>query len=556
MTAGAALRSLERTARSYEAGSEERKLALLGVLETGDLRNPSGVLRLHEALCFLRAFPDGPAVLDAVSRMLDAFPRRKDLRRQRRKLRSSGIAGTKLEYPFFWRTAAWLSRRWPERLRVVWGDFDRKEELTELLPLMLPRAEVAALDELDLSPREWIEQLRGPEETDAAFLIRRFRALGGGGPMREMIYERLDIPLCLKPGAGTPSRTRESLPRDKPVFQRGPLRKGRRLLSRELAAPLPVLRPCGPGESRTAVETARRVLCVRSRDLTVFEYADAETVLCADCGGGLEMFLICAVPQRRLLLESVYGYLLLKNGVPIGYGTLSSLFRSTEAAFNVFDTFRGADSGYLLGRVLSAARALFGPGSFSLDPYQLGYDNAEGLRSGAWWFYYKLGFRPRDPGVRKLCRRERARMRRRPGHRSDLKTLRELSSESLFYPASPGRKDVLGRLDIGGLGLRLMRSAGARFGGDREAARTHFGSEAVRLLGLRGLAGWSLGECSAWALWSPLVCELPGIRRWSRENRQALVRVIRAKGGPNEADYVRAFDRHRPLRAAILRLTL
>ena len=45
-------------------------------------------------------------------------------------------------------------------------------------------------------------------------------------------------------------------------------------------------------------------------------------------------------------------------------------------------------------------RALFGCDSFAIDPYQLGHHNAEGLSSGAWWFYYKLGFRPIDPAAR------------------------------------------------------------------------------------------------------------------------------------------------------------
>ena len=49
---------------------------------------------------------------------------------------------------------------------------------------------------------------------------------------------------------------------------------------------------------------------------------------------------------------------------------------------------------------------LFGARAFSIDPYQLGHDNREGLLSGAWWFYYKLGFRPYDPEVRRVLRGE------------------------------------------------------------------------------------------------------------------------------------------------------
>src|SRR5260221_8761885 len=47
----------------------------------------------------------------------------------------------------------------------------------------------------------------------------------------------------------------------------------------------------------------------------------------------------------RSLLESVYGFLTLKNGVPMGYVLTSALYHSAEVAFNVFDTFRGAEAG-------------------------------------------------------------------------------------------------------------------------------------------------------------------------------------------------------------------
>ena len=48
---------------------------------------------------------------------------------------------------------------------------------------------------------------------------------------------------------------------------------------------------------------------------------------------------------------------------------------------------------------------------------------------------------------------------------------------------------------------------------------------------------------------------LPGIRRWSRQDKRALVAVIRAKGGRRESDYLLRFDQHRHLRKAIRRLT-
>jgi hypothetical protein len=65
-------------------------------------------------------------------------------------------------------------------------------------------------------------------------------------------------------------------------------------------------------------------------------------------------------------------------------------------------------------RASAPLRHVFGTTSFSIDPYQLGKGNDEGLESGAWWFYAKLGFRPRDAATLRLAGDEQARVRRSP----------------------------------------------------------------------------------------------------------------------------------------------
>jgi hypothetical protein len=74
------------------------------------------------------------------------------------------------------------------------------------------------------------------------------------------------------------------------------------------------------------------------------------------------------------------------------------------------------------------------------------------------------------------------------------------------------------------------------------------------LLGLRSHEGFSAGERLAWERWSPLVLILPGVDRWSTADRRALVRVVRAKGGRRESDFLRRFDRHPRLGKALLQL--
>ena len=547
---------LERARAEFGRGSEALKLALLEPFDRRNLPTAAQVLRLHEVLCFLRAYPDGPRLLAAVERMLEGFARRPDLRRHRAALADSGIAGTAIEFRFFWPTADWLFRRWGRRLTIVWKDLEQRDRLADLLPLLTLYGETPALDEIDYSAREWLARLKGPEETDAGFLVRRFAALPIDSFAREKIYDQLDPPLRIAPGPDTPSRTGAIHRAARVVFQTRPLDRGRPDLHAELRRPPLSVRAVSPEEGKALIDLAREAMITRSRDLDAFSWGDSNDVRLADCGEGLQFAVIGVVPERRLMLEAVYAFLTLKNGVPIGYVLNSALYRSAEIAYNVFETWRRAEAGAIYGRALATVRHLFGADSFTIYPYQLGEGNREALASGAWWFYQKLGFRPRDPEARRLMGEELRRMRSRASHRSSIATLTRLARANLYYHAGRVRDDVIGLLPLPAAGLAISRLIADRFGSDRERAARVLADEAVRLLGVRSQHRWSADERLAWRRWSPLVHVLPGIRQWGAADRRALVGVIRAKGGRRESEFALRFDHHRRLREAVRRLAL
>jgi hypothetical protein len=292
-------------------------------------------------------------------------------------------------------------------------------------------------------------------------------------------------------------------------------------------------------------------MVTHSRDLDAFMHADARDVRVFDCGGGLEFACMGVVPEQRLLLESVYGMLTLKNGVPIGYVLASAAFRSSEVAYNVFGAFRGAEAAHVYARALAVVQALFAGDTFTVYPYQLGHENDEGLKSGAWWFYQKLGFRPREASVLRLMRRELARLRARPAHRSSIATLQDLAAHNVYLSLGAARDDVIGIVPLAKVGAAVSAYVARRFGADRERASRTCADEAAASLGVRAWRRFPAGERLAFERWSPLVRCLAGVERWSTREKQALVGVMRAKGGRRESDFVRRFDAHRRLRRAL-----
>lgn len=546
------LRRLEQVKDRFDESAAETKLAILEELESRTLGTAAAVQRLHETLCFLRAYPDSSSVLQKVETLLGSFDARRDLKRHARELADTGISGTPTYYRFFWVTAKWLARNWPDRITIDWSDFDHADEVPGLLPLLMPYAESPTCDMLDFTPRKWIEQLKGAAETDAAFLIRRFAALDASLFIRESLYENLDVPVCVEPGPTTPSRSRARYRPSPVTYQDRPLDRSRPDVMKDVKRPRVKVRSVAPAAADELIDLAREAMVTRSRDLDAFANADRNDVRLVDCGDGLQFVCYGTQPERRLVLETTYGFLTLKNGVPIGYVLLTTIFGCTEVAYNVFESFRGGEAARVFGKVLETARVLFASTGFSIDPYQLGHGNAEGLKSGAWWFYYKMGFRPRDPDILKLLHSELKRMKKDRSHRSSEATLEVLSSDYLYLTLTRSQERVLGSYSLGHIGLKVTRYLAERFGADRETGIATCRREAARLLKAK-TNGITAGERFAWERWSPIIAMLPDLESWPPADRKALAAVVRAKGGRRESVFVPLLEGHKRLRRALLK---
>lgn len=544
------LAELERSRDHYGAGSADAKLALLAPLERAELRSARAVFRLHEVLCFLRAYPDDARVLARVERMLARFAARADLRRHREALADTGIAGTRIRYRFFWSTLRWLVRRWPQRIEIDRSETELAEKLAAALPLLVTWAEAIALKELDPPAFAALDRLRARGEGDAALLARRIEAMPGDAFTREAFHDAIEPTYELKPGADTPSRTRAKHAAAPMAYQHGPLQRGRTDLREELERIHRGVRLALAREGEQLIELARSAMVTRSRDLDAFAYGNARDVRLVDDGGGLGFVLIGVIAERRALLPATSGYLVLRNGVPIGYGEAFVIGRFATMTFNIFATFRGGEAARTFARTLAMVRHMFGAESFSLDPYQLGKDNDEAIASGAWWFYYKLGFRPLAADARRVLRRELARRRADAAHRSSAAALRALAESHMVFDFDRSR--AASRPPAAEQGLRISDGIAAHAPGERERVLAQCSRETMQLTGLRSLRGFSAGERLAWQRWSPLVMfALPGVSRWSQADRRALARVIRAKGGRDESEFIARFAAHPKLQRAL-----
>ncbi|MGH7334711.1 MAG: hypothetical protein ACREKS_18590 [Candidatus Rokuibacteriota bacterium] len=540
------------------------KARVLERLETVAIGVPRVLRRYHEALCYLQAYPDDPRVLVRVDQALAAWGARigRLSRHARARLADSGIAGTVLSYPFGFAMARWLATRVPRQVRIVWGGAEEGERLEETLSLLVTRIEGEAFTEGGPGWRRWLRIAAGSRRlTELQLLIEVFERAHVEGPTRDWLFESLGLTLEWRLSATGPSRTHARLAWPSPLtvetngYGRLLANRGRRQWRHHLAQTVRralALRPAPPALAASLIEAARIAMATRARELFAFSYANPHDVLVADPERGLRIALIGLLPSQRLPLEAYYAFLVLRNGVPVSYGGGWYLFETLEIGFNVFESFRHGESSHLAGQVLRVYRQAFPMRAVVVDRYQIGDQNDEALRSGALYFYQRLGFRPTDPATRRLLEAERAKVARDPHYRSPRSVLRRLARSDLVLGltrAAPPR-----RVRTGVLASAVSDHVARHFAGDRAAATRLAMARVGRLLGAWRQRAWPPAH-AAFETFSLVLGLVPDLAQWPTTDRRALARIVEAKVGADERAYAGLMDAHHRLRGALAQLT-
>jgi hypothetical protein len=512
------------------------------------------LIRFHEALLFLRAYPPDRATRDLAERLLARFGERVlALGRAGADLSAfdevevAGIAGTRIETDYSFDVVRWLVRRFPGRVRADWSSDERSDRLRALFPKFLPLLEEEALEDANVPYVEWLRAAQPDPARDLFWLVERLAQLPGPDEERAERYEALRLPIVWTLGTGRVTRTRLRWPAAEAFFHRGPLLARRDVsLAAELAAPRLPVRRLSPAGGRKLLDFARESTAVRYREYYQFTYGDPASVRAARVGRGVEIFLSGLLRAHRLPLRSGCAGLVIKNGVPVCYFEALAFAERIEVGFNVYYTFREGESAWIFAKILRMLNQVLGVTSFSIDPYQLGYENPEGIESGAFWFYRKLGFRPTGSATARLLAREERKIMQTAGYRSSPGTLRRLVTGTLLYEMRPSRD--WDRFHIRRIGLAVLRRMRSRYGGDPDEARRRAKDRVDRLLGIRIPAGRVFESLAQ------VLDAIPDLPRWTRKERDAVVEIVRAKDGREEIRYLGLLQRHEKLRRALIRL--
>jgi len=201
----------------------------------------------------------------------------------------------------------------------------------------------------------------------------------------------------------------------------------------------------------------------------------------------------------------------------------------------------------LFARVLQCYAQRYGVDRFEAENYQLGHGNPDGIRSGAYWFYYRAGFRSVDGDLAALAETERAHITRDRAHRTPLTVLRKLAADTMVLElrnAAPPPFEPSVLIATVFHGLAAMRN------GDRAAALRHCVGRVGKALGVSDRHAWPEEERRSFIDLAPAMALIPDLERWPAKDKQGAVRLLRAKGALNEEGYQAALRAHHRLLAA------
>ena len=533
---------------------------LLRSLEGRVVADIDDLIALHEALLFLRAYPQDLAVFRASDRLLKGIGR--SVKRLSRsevdfsafdRPETSGVAGTTITTTYSYDVVRWLTDRFPRRVRLDWEGYEGADRLRALFPRFLPLLEEEALEDANVPYLEWLRAAQANPDRDLPWLLGALERNVAPQLERAERFDSLQVPIAWELGSGPVTRTRMRWRGPRPFLHGDPLIVRRDVsLAEMIAVPRLPVRKLSRAEGGRLVDLTRGSTALRYREYYGFTHADPVSVRAIRVGRGVEIFLMGLERGRRLPLRAGFAGFIVKNGVPVGYIEGLALFDRIEIGFNIYYTFREGESAWIFGRVLRVLNQVYGVTSFSIDPYQLGHANAEAIESGAFWFYRKLGFRPTDPGVKRLLEREEHEIGADPQHRSSPAVLRRLVRGNLLFEADPARAGDWDRFHVRNLGLAVQRRMRRTYGGDPGRARRGAATRVARVLGVA--APPSSEERKTFTDLALVLDLVRDLGRWPLAERAAVAEIARAKAGREEIGYLRRLQAHERLRRAVIRL--
>jgi hypothetical protein len=540
------LEELRSVALQMEPGSALKKSRLLEALTNTPPLKAKDLLAYHDCLLQMLAYPANRTMFKATATALSSLMEfltevfSGNNYRLQQALAGSGVAGSTITGSFSYAITKWLSENFPGDVEIESSQAD-PESVRISFSQILPRTEYENIFSGELRLVKRIQKLKGRAKGSLVnWLIHQIDSTTLSDRDKEAFFHHLQIFISWKLNNECFNRTRSAGLNGKTFFHSTINKQAdiKKIVSKEL----PPAGKLTESEKIHLVNTGRSVLAFLHRETEPFTYAENNEVIYFELERGLGIALYSMNAERRLSIESYIGYLAFKNGIPVAYGGGWLFGQRCQFGINILPPFRGGESAFLFYQLLRLYKQYFGAERFVVKPYQFGKNNNEALQSGAFWFYYKAGFRPEDNSLQQLAITEYKKRKKDKEYRTPVHLLKKFTSSNLCLDFS---ENSFPRFDAAFVSVRITDFINQQFEGNRDYAMLICESKTKKQLGFSSLHTWTRHEIKVFREWSLLVQALLNIEKWTDKEKKLLVRIIRAKGNFPEINFIRLIQKHK-----------
>lgn len=513
----------------------DETLELLRSLGT-TLHSVKTLLAFHDQMLFYKAYPQSEGIRKFCDRELAHFHERIQKLDLSEELAQSGIAGTEYSYAFDYSNARHMSNLLGTAIELDWDDYEERQTdpLAEILWLLLEDCEADAADSEDLTVREILERAAG-KRTVVSFLLECFARAFPNRAAAQM-WDSASLMLRFKLTGKAPSRSTTADTPLKSLWIWNPHDKSPFSFAQEILRPLTLPNPAPRRRAQELLNLVHGTLLVRSREYYGATHGNPDDFYEIPLERGATLLFWFAYPEWRLPQETGLGFVLLKNGIPISYGGGGAHPARLEIAVNLFDTFRSGEAAWVYAQLIRAARAFYHAPWCVARKYQVGHENEEGLASGSYWFYYKLGFRSVDSKIRKLAESERKKIVKQKGYRSPKPILKQLAEADVVLGLDGQDPAEYHEFPLDRVSL-LATDQLARLAPRDSKIDSRILKEVEAALGIK-LPDMNATERHSVAQQGLFLLAHGKCQTWPQARREAWLRMARGKGSTNEANYL------------------
>jgi hypothetical protein len=300
--------------------------------------------------------------------------------------------------------------------------------LNNILKITLPSLEKSNTT-AGYNDEELLESLLVNKKEKLNFIIKEFSKLDHSPFVKDQLYEELGMYIKITAKSNHFSKLFNRIHCPSVYFHKSLIKKFDHVTL--LDTKLPAASKLASVHKAHLVKVIKNAMAITDRETDPATYLDHKSLRLYELERGISIAIYGMIPTRQLPLESYVGYTLFKNGYPTAYGGGWVFGSRSNFGINIFEWFRGGESGYIMCQLLRVYRQVFNVSYFEVEPYQYGLDNPDGIKSGAFWYYYKYGFRPIDKSLLKIANNEYKLIIAKKGYRTSESVLESFTESNI-----------------------------------------------------------------------------------------------------------------------------